>query len=294
MNSFSISVPKEFNFDLCLAYLKRSPRELLHTVSENEVIKLIRVKDDLILFKVGVGKKSQLNVTALNKTISDGIRSELKQYVREWFDLDKDLKPFYTLASTNKVLKPLVEKFYGYRIVGQPDLFESLVWAVIGQQINLQFANTMKQRFVQEYGERLNVNGTTHYLFPQPKVVITLTHEQLLPLQFSRQKSKYTIGIAEAFESGQLSKEKIKNLPLEDAKEELMKIKGVGNWTANYALLRTFRYPGAFPLGDAGISNAVKKLLKLDRKPTKDEVIKFFRKYKGWEAYATLYLWKGL
>lgn len=294
MNSFEIPVPKEFNFEHILAYLKRSPRELLHQVSENEVIKLIRVKDDLVLFKVGPGKKSQLNVTPLNKTINDALHSELQQYIREWFDLDKDLKPFYKLASSNKVLKPLVEKFYGYRIVGQPDLFESLVWAVLGQQINLQFAYTMKQRFVQQYGERLKVNGATHYLFPQPKVVTTLTHEQLLPLQFSRQKSKYTIGIAEAFESGQLSKEKIKNLSLEEAKEELMKIKGIGNWTANYALLRTFRYPNAFPLGDAGISNAVKKLLKLDRKPTNDEVIKFFKKYRGWEAYATLYLWKGL
>ncbi len=294
MNSFQVPVPKEFNFEHILAYLKRSPRELLHQVSENEVIKLIRVKDDLVLFKVGSGKKSQLNVTLLNKAINDALHSELHQYIREWFDLDKDLKPFYKLASSNKVLKPLVEKFYGYRIVGQPDLFESLVWAVLGQQINLQFAYTMKQRFVQQYGERLKVNGATHYLFPQPKVVTTLTHEQLLPLQFSRQKSKYTIGIAEAFESGQLSKEKIKNLSLEEAKEELMKIKGIGNWTANYALLRTFRYPNAIPLGDAGISNAVKKLLKLDRKPTNDEVIKFFKKYRGWEAYATLYLWKGV
>jgi DNA-3-methyladenine glycosylase II len=102
------------------------------------------------------------------------------------------------------------------------------------------------------------------------------------------------VGIAEAFVSGRVSKETIKRLSLEEAKDELMKIKGVGNWTANYALLRTFRHPNAFPVGDAGINNAVKKFLQLERKPTHDEVMKFFRKYKGWEAYATLYLWKSL
>lgn len=294
MNSFLVSVPNEFNFEHILSYLRRSPREPLHTVSNEEVIKLIRIENDLILFKVSSEGKSKLRITVLNKTLNEQVKSELENYTDEWFDLDKDLKPFYALASSNKVLKPLVEKFYGYRIVGQPDLFESLVWAVIGQQINLSFAYTMKQRFVQQYGEKLSLNNTTYYLFPEPKIVTGLTHEQLLPLQFSRQKSKYTIGIAEAFVSGLVSKEKIKNLPLDQAKDELMKIKGIGNWTANYALLRTFRYPNAFPLGDAGINNGVKKSLKLDRKPTTDEVIKFFRRYKGWEAYATLYLWKSL
>ena len=73
-----------------------------------------------------------------------------------------------------------------------------------------------------------------------------------------------------------------------------MKIKGVGNWTANYALMKTFQYPNAFPLEDAGLHNAIRILRNLDQKPTLEEVKKLFRKYKGWEAYATLYLWKTL
>jgi DNA-3-methyladenine glycosylase II len=59
-------------------------------------------------------------------------------------------------------------------------------------------------------------------------------------------------------------------------------------------LMKTFRYPDAFPLEDAGIHNAIKNLKKLERKPTLDEVKKIFAKYEGWEAYATLYLWKSL
>jgi DNA-3-methyladenine glycosylase II len=73
-----------------------------------------------------------------------------------------------------------------------------------------------------------------------------------------------------------------------------MKIKGVGNWTANYALMKTFHYPDAFPLEDAGLHNAIRNLKKLEHKPTLAEVQKIFKKYKGWEAYATLYLWKSL
>src|SRR5690606_23320172 len=107
-------------------------------------------------------------------------------------------------------------------------------------------------------------------------------------------KSAYTINIAEAFESGMVVPEKLRQLPLIEAKEELMKIKGVGNWTANYALMKTFRYPDAFPLEDAGIHNAIRNLLKMKTKPDLEKIKRIFRKYKGWEAYATLYLWKSL
>jgi DNA-3-methyladenine glycosylase II len=100
--------------------------------------------------------------------------------------------------------------------------------------------------------------------------------------------------IAQAFLSGSISKEKLKDLPFQEAKEKLMSIKGVGNWTANYALMKTFRYPEAFPLEDAGVHNAIKNLKKMKVKPTLDQVKRIFKKYKSWEAYATLYLWKSL
>jgi DNA-3-methyladenine glycosylase II len=209
-------------------------------------------------------------------------------------DLDTDLKPFYAMCEKDRLLKNLVKNFYGYRIVGQPDLFESIVWAVLGQQINLQFAYTLKQKFVERFGEAHTLKEETYYLFPTASVVAQLTDVQLLPLQFSRQKAAYTINIAKAFAEGFISKEKLVGLSLKEAKELLMEIKGIGNWTANYALMKTFRHADAFPLEDAGIHNAIKNLKKLSRKPSLEEVRKVYKKYKGWEAYATLYLWKSL
>ena len=198
------------------------------------------------------------------------------------------------MAKKDPVLQSLVKNYRGYRIIGQPDLFESLIWAVLGQQINLAFAYTLKQKFVETFGETIEVNGDRFHLFPTFSIVSRLAPEALLTLQFSRQKAAYTIGIANAFVDGSISKEKIKGLSLNDAKEELIKIKGIGNWTANYALMKTFRYPDAFPLEDAGLHNAIKNQLHLKAKPKLERVKKIFKKYKGWEAYATLYLWKSL
>lgn len=266
---------------------------MLHRISDDAVIKAFHIGGETVVFKVTREKKG-LRISFLTSDPKDGLRQAVAGYVTEWFDLATDLKPFYKLAKDDTLLKDLVGRFYGYRIVGQPDLFESLVWAVLGQQINLGFAYTLKQRFVETFGERVAIAGDEYFLFPSPQVVSLITPDKLLALRFSRQKSRYTIAIAEAFRDGTLSKEKLKRLSFHDAKERLIKIKGIGNWTANYALMKTFRYPDAFPLEDAGLHNAIRNLKKLDRKPTLAEVTKIFKKYKGWEAYATLYLWKSL
>ena len=293
MQTIRLPVPKEFSFDLCLQFLKRSPRELLHRSTDDRVIKLLRVENELILFSVRNGKQ-KIIIDLLDGKTSALTKAALRKYVYEWFDLGSDLKPFYAMARKDDLLKSLIKKFTGYRIIGQPDLFESLIWAVLGQQINLQFAYTLKQRFVEQFGESLEFQGQRYYLFPSAEKVAHLQADQLLALQFSRQKASYTIGIARAFAEGSISKAKLAGLALPEAKEELMKIKGIGNWTANYGLMKTFRYPDAFPLEDAGLHNAIKNQLGLKSKPDLRRVKRIFKKYKGWEAYATLYLWKSL
>ena len=233
-------------------------------------------------------------VEVLTDEVSDSIINRIKLFVSEWFDLAADLKPFYMMVKKDALLGDLVKKYFGYRVVGQPDLYESLIWAVLGQQINLTFAYTLKQRFVEQFGKSIEWMGNQFYRFPDYEVVAQLKPEDLLPLQFSKQKAIYTVGISQAFAEGRMSKEKLVGLNLMQAKEELIKIKGIGNWTANYALMKTFRYPDAFPLEDAGVHNAIKSLKGLKAKPSLDQVRRIFKKYKGWEAYATLYLWKSL
>lgn len=288
-----IPTPQEFSFEHCLAYLQRSPKELLHNIVDGGVAKALRAGNEVVVFSVTGGDR-RLQVGFLSGEPTATAREAVAQYVREWFDLDTDLRPFYRMAQKDSLLKGPVKMYFGYRIVGQPDLFESLVWAVLGQQINLSFAYSLKQRFVETFGEKLQIGIDEYYLFPSPGTVALIKPEALAPLQFSAQKSRYVIGIAEAFASGALSKERIRELPLAEARQELMKVKGVGDWTANYALMKTFRHPDAFPIGDAGLHNAIRNLRHLDRKPTISEVARLFRKYRGWEAYATLYLWKTL
>lgn len=290
--TIEITPSAPFDFSLTLDFLQRSPHELLHIADNRSVTKAIETKDGIVPIRV-----SELNGKLLIETpapIKKDGQQVIIDYVEDWFDLKTDLSLFYKLVRKDELLKDLVKKFNGYRIVSIPDLFESLVWAVIGQQINVAFAYTIKQRYVKAFGEKLQWDGKELFLFPTPKTAMSISDEELYAMQFSRQKARYVKLIAEAFASGDLSKEKIAPLSLEEAKKELTKIKGIGNWTANYAMMKTFRRPDAFPLEDVALHNAIRILKGMKKKPSLQTVKRVFKNYKGWEAYATLYLWKSL
>ena len=117
-----IDTPAEFSFELCLAFLKRSPDEMLHELTGEGVTKAVRVAGETAVFSVQEETRA-LRIDFLTKGVRKSVKQATADYVREWFDLDTDLRPFYAMASKDKLLKELIKRYYGYRIVGQPDLF---------------------------------------------------------------------------------------------------------------------------------------------------------------------------
>ena len=76
--------------------------------------------------------------------------------------------------------------------------------------------------------------------------------------------------------------------------QALIRIRGIGPWTANYVLMRCLQMPMAFPIADVGLHLALKQALGWDRKPTIPEIRELAAGWSGWEAYATFYLWRLL
>lgn len=294
MDTIVIDTPREFDFQQSLHFLKRSPQELLHRIEDDSVEKVLVVDGKTFLVKVTANIQRQLLVTVLNRRLLPQQESALIQYTEDWFDLKTNLPPFYQMAKNDLLLQPLVRKFFGYRMVSMPDLFESLCWAIIGQQINLTFAYKLKRNFVQAFGTKYTWRGKSYYHFPSPRAVGALKPSALLALQFSRQKAEYVINVAEAIMSGNVTKEHLSTLSFQDALKVLLSFKGIGNWTANYVLMKTFHFPNAFPLQDAGLQQAIRKHLHLGPKISSQQMEQLFKKYAGWEAYATLYLWRSL
>lgn len=286
--------PKEFNFEECLIFLGRSEQEVLHQIKDKAIYKLIKVKESFILCKIEyINHCIKVEFPYGDPSIVE--RKKVGEFIWEWFDLDQDLGQFYQMARNDKILTKPVEKYAGLRIMCIPDLFEALVWAIIGQQINLSFAYTLKQRFVEQFGEFLTFEGETFWLFPSAEKIASLNVEDLRKLQVTKRKAEYIIGVAKEMKSGRLTKELLleKN-DYEQVQKSLMFIRGIGAWTADYVMMKCLHYTSSFPIADVGLHNALKNLLNLKEKPTIAEIEEYAKNWEGWQAYATFYLWRSL
>ena len=293
--SVILKPPKEFDFQQCLKFLARSPLEPCHVVENNALFKLEKFEGKPVQIKIRWRDTKFICIDFLTPRPKKSIRARVAKYVWDWFDLNTDLKPFYRIARRDPVLKNIVAEFYGLRIIKITDLFEALCWAIIGQQINLQFAYTLKKRFVESFGETIHFDKKRFYLFPRPQAVSRQAVADLRRLQFTGKKSEYIIGLAKKVEAGDLSKEKLlAGDGFKAAGKKLMQLHGVGQWTADYVRLRCLMDPGAVPVADVGLQNAVKQQLGLNKKPSAGDIDRLSDRWQNWQAYATFYLWASL
>lgn len=299
----SLKISEPFSWSECLAYLGRSDVEIMHRIEEERVYKPVELGEIPVLLELSYSTASaSIQIGFPQGDVTPETRSVAANYVREWFGLDDDLLPFYALAKQDPILHPVVSAHAGLRLIGIPELFEALVWSITGQQISLGFAYTMKKRLVETYGEPLantDLDATfsenkPFFLFPKPARIAALSPDDLKPLQFSGRKAEYIIGIAQLFEQGKLDKTTLLHMDTAEARETLLAIRGIGAWTADYVGLKCLRHSTAFPVGDAGLQQALKRGLQLDRKPLLSEMTEASASWHGWEAYATFYLWHSL
>ncbi|CAM4466119.1 DNA-3-methyladenine glycosidase II [Bacillus subtilis] len=291
-----ITLPEIFDMNANLGYLTREKNECMYEIENNIITKVIAIGEIRSLVQVSVINNKQMIVQFLNdsRPVEQWKREEIVKYIHEWFDLDNDLTPFYEMAKADPLLKMPARKFYGLRVIGIPNLFEALCWGVLGQQINLAFAYSLKKQFVEAFGDSIEWNGKKYWVFPPYERIARLTPTDLADIKMTVKKSEYIIEIARLMASGELSREKLMKMNFKDAEKNLIKIRGIGPWTANYVLMRCLRFPTAFPIDDVCLIRSIKILRNMNRKPTKDEILEISFSWKKWESYATFYLWRVL
>lgn len=289
-----LPLPADFNFAECRWFLDRGYDDCVHSVRGGKIIKPLRLQGKELLVEI-IDNKDSLEVILLEGHADAPTRLQLSAYIREWLDIDRDLTPFYALLKKDKGLAYMCEEYKGLRLVGIVDLFEALAWSIIGQQINLKFAFTLKRRLVEKYGSAITHKGETFHLFPDCKALASAADEDLRSMQLSRSKTAYLIGLANAFKNGELSRELLLSLPDRESRlQTLMKIKGIGIWTANYCLMKSLRDPSGIPHGDTGLLTALANHKIIRHRTELENIKKFFSKYKGWESYLVFYLWRSL
>lgn len=292
--SFLIPVKSIFSFKECLWFLDRNYDDCLHTVRDHTVLKALAFEDDLLLIRIGAAKQS-LRVEILAGRVTQEAIHQVTAYIKDWLDLDRGLQPFYQLLLQEETLAYMPTAFRGLTLIGIPDVFEALSWSIIGQQINLSFAYRLKRRLTEQWGRSLVYGGQVCHVFPAPEVLAQASIAQLREMQFSQKKAEYLTGLATVFREGALSKSLLQNLSGFAAQQQaLTALRGIGIWTANYALMKSLRVAEAIPYGDVGLLQALVQHGLIRDRMDQAGMDKLFRRFQGWESYLVFYLWRSL
>lgn len=160
-----------------------------------------------------------------------------------YFDLNKDYEKICDTIKQDKIIADTVDQYYGIRILNQ-ESWETLCSFVISQQNNIKRIKLIIERLCTQYGTKLS-NG--HYTFPTAKDLQHLSEEDWAALG-TGYRAKYLKSLAQNVANGTIDLEKIKALPFDAAKQELLGIYGVGIKVASCALLFGFGFYQAFPV----------------------------------------------
>lgn len=262
----------------------------MHKVEGDVVRKVLTEGKNIGLIEIGEND-NYLIINILQGTISEKF---IFDFVAEWFDLERDIIPFYAKLNRDKDFGFMTNDFNGLRLLGIPDAFEALCWCIIGQQINLTFAYSLKRRITEAYGSKIEFEGKNYWAFPKPEILATLKPEDLRVFQFSQKKAEYVIEAGKQFAENNISKEILAQLSTNEAIKKLTAVRGIGEWTANYLLMKSLRRMECITHGDVGLFNALVKLKNFPKRPEKQQIINLFADFEGWEAYLVFYLWRSL
>ena len=290
----TISTADDFSFDECLWFLNRNFDDCMHVTGTDFIRKALLISNEPFLFEIR-HEGHLLQIKILSGTIDEPAEHGIIQFVKDWLEPTYDLKPFYELLQNEPKLSYMTSRYAGLRLIGIPDLFEALTWSIIGQQINLTFAYKLKRRLVDKYGKAVSYHGKDYHIFPSYDALANATVMDLRELQFSQKKAEYVIGLAKIFERGEISKAHLQSLPgLNERQKALTAVRGIGIWTANYALMKSLKEPSSIPHGDAGLLNALIRHNIIEQKTDNVLIENFFSAFKGWENYLVFYLWRSL
>lgn len=267
---------------------------LLDHFEGGEYRRAVELGDTTVLFGVSEekhGRESRLKVRILAGPGDEKTAGTICSLAARQFATDLDLAPFYQIADADPALCRLTAHFRGMRIPQSAGVYETLISAILEQQINLSFAHQVKLAMIEKYGHSIEFEGRRYNTFPLPAALAITTPRELRRIQISGPKARYIIAISRAVLDGSLNLEGLRALSPAIAHARLLEQKGVGPWTAQYVGMRALGHPDCLPAADVGLQKAIQRFYGLRKMPSEKRVTQMARAWAGWRSHATFHLW---
>ena len=186
------------------------------------------------------------------------------------------------LIKKDKKLGKIIQNYPNDFLFTKSDPFYTLARSIIGQQISVKAAQSVWDKLEKKIK------------YVKPETIYNTHHMTLKSIGLSRQKIKYLKCLSHAFLNRDIEPKKWINTSDNSIIEELIKIKGIGKWTAEMYLIFNLCRPDVFPADDIGLIKGICNCYNLKYPITKDHAIKLSIKWKPWRSVATWYFWRSL
>lgn len=189
------------------------------------------------------------------------------------------------LCSADRHLAEIIKNVGSYSIKTRNDSYLSLIEAIIYQQLTGKAASTIYDRFMEYFG------GT----IPGPLQILSSAEIELrAKVGLSRMKVAYLKDLAAHVADGRLNLNNLPAMKDEDVITQLVKVKGIGRWTAEMFLIFCLDREDVLPVTDLGLRNAMKRTYLLNELPKPDKMIEIANPWRPYRSIATWYMWKSL
>jgi AraC family transcriptional regulator of adaptative response / DNA-3-methyladenine glycosylase II len=207
------------------------------------------------------------------------------QRIRRLLDLDSDPAAVDAALGSDPELAPLVAAAPGRRAPASVDPYETAIRAVVGQQVSVAGARTVAARIVDNVGRMIGepVDDITR-VFPRPDE-LAVAPDEVFSMPGARRDTIRRL--ARAVADGDLELDVGSDPAV--ARRQLLALKGVGPWTAEYVVMRGLGHPDTFLTDDLGVRHALDRLGGLGRRAADHG-----SRWAPWRSYAVHHLWASL
>jgi len=183
------------------------------------------------------------------------------------------------LAKKDKDLARVIKTYGKPPLWDRKNSYATLIHIILEQQVSIASALSAFNKLETKIGKIT------------PQKVSELSDAEMKDCYFSRQKTGYARNLAEAILSKELVLKDLEKLSNEEVSEQLIKIKGIGRWTADIYLIMVLLRTDVMPKGDIALHAAYKNLKKLDKRPKSDEFLEMTNVWKPYRSVAARLLW---
>ena len=186
------------------------------------------------------------------------------------------------LSRRDAIMAKVIRQFPNDYLHGGNDAFETLYRAIVGQQISLKAAASIRSKLEQKIGKIT------------PDNIKSRRRKTLRQCGLSENKTSFLKSTAEFFIAERATKKYWRQHDFDDIHQKLISIKGVGEWSFQMFAIFYLKHPDIYPIGDMGLINALQKNYSPNRILTREKISKLGETWTPWRTVATWYLWRSI